>query len=67
MKSLQSKALLHQVDIQTDINLTDPYIEGEANQLKQVLINILKNAVESMPDGGKVHVLAENIRGVRLP
>lgn len=33
-----------------------PLIYCEPNQLKQVFINILKNAIEVMPDGGNVYV-----------
>jgi len=31
-------------------------IYGEENQLKQVFINLLKNSIEAMPDGGDVHI-----------
>ncbi|WP_438444391.1 ATP-binding protein [Gorillibacterium sp. sgz5001074] len=31
-------------------------IMGDENQLKQLLINLIKNAVEAMPDGGKIFV-----------
>ncbi|WP_134704899.1 ATP-binding protein [Ammoniphilus sp. YIM 78166] len=31
-------------------------VRCEENQLKQVFINLLKNAVESMPQGGKIHM-----------
>jgi two-component system, sporulation sensor kinase A len=32
------------------------YITCEKNQLKQVLLNILKNALEAMHDGGNIHI-----------
>lgn len=31
-------------------------IECDANQLKQVFINILKNGIEAMPEGGQITV-----------
>jgi PAS domain S-box-containing protein len=33
-----------------------PKINGEENQLKQVFLNLLKNAVEAMPNGGNIDV-----------
>ena len=34
--------------------LSDPHIKADAAQLKQVLINLVKNAAEAMPGGGVV-------------
>jgi signal transduction histidine kinase/HD-like signal output (HDOD) protein len=31
-------------------------IEGDADLLKQILVNLIKNAVEAMPDGGKIEI-----------
>ena len=33
---------------------TVPYIQGDANALKQAFYNILKNAIQAMTDGGKL-------------
>ncbi|KXZ12739.1 PAS domain S-box protein [Bacillus nakamurai] len=46
------------VNVQIHLNLTGniPPIYCEPNQLKQVFINILKNAIEVMPGGGNIYV-----------
>ncbi|GIN59292.1 PAS domain S-box protein [Lederbergia ruris] len=62
----QSEALLHDIDIQTNIDLADPNITGEANRLKQVFINILKNASEAMPDGGRIDLSAQKLQDGRI-
>ncbi len=36
-----------------------PLIQCEANQLKQVFINLIKNAIEAMPGGGIIEVSTE--------
>ncbi len=41
------------LDYQSAPNL---YIDGNPNELKQVLINLIKNAIESMENGGHVEV-----------
>ncbi|OTW70222.1 two-component sensor histidine kinase [Bacillus thuringiensis serovar roskildiensis] len=42
--------------LQVDGNL--PVINGDDKQLKQVLLNIIKNGVESMLEGGDIHIRA---------
>lgn len=34
----------------------DAFIHTDRNQLKQALVNIVKNAIEATPNGGKVHI-----------
>lgn len=31
-------------------------IDGDADMLKQILVNLVKNAVEALPDGGKIEI-----------
>ncbi len=47
-------------------------VEGDGNQLKQAVSNLLVNALLAMPDGGMLRLTAENVRltdgaGGRLP
>lgn len=53
---LNAQANLSNVQIQLDLIDDIPPIYCEPNQLKQVFINILKNAIEVMPDGGNIFV-----------
>jgi PAS domain S-box-containing protein len=52
----QSEANLHDVIIDVNIENDLPAINCEKNQLKQVFINIMKNGMEAMPQGGKVKI-----------
>ncbi|TLS38161.1 PAS domain-containing sensor histidine kinase [Pseudalkalibacillus caeni] len=58
---LTSQANLKNIEIIQTYRLSQPIIEAEENHLKQVLINILKNAVEAMENQnhGKIFVSAE--------
>ncbi|OAH59612.1 MULTISPECIES: sensor histidine kinase [Bacillaceae] len=42
-------------------NGMDIYVSGEKQQLHQCLINLIKNGIESMPDGGKLHIHLQKI------
>ncbi|KYD31682.1 PAS domain S-box protein [Parageobacillus toebii] len=53
---ISAQATMHNVQIVADFAPHIPFIYCEPNQLKQVFINILKNAIEVMPKGGEVTV-----------
>ncbi|MNC21457.1 Sporulation kinase E [compost metagenome] len=56
---LDSEAHLHNIEFQVDFSQTPILIHCEENQLKQVFINVLKNAMEAMPTGGMIKLLVE--------
>ncbi len=52
---LGSQALMNNVEVVTDVDTIPPF-KCIGNQIKQVLINVIKNAIESMPNGGELVV-----------
>ncbi|MBD0383391.1 PAS domain-containing sensor histidine kinase [Paenibacillus sedimenti] len=55
---LQPQALLGNIEIEAEIEAELPLVSCDEHQLKQVFINILKNALESMSLGGKMRIQA---------
>jgi two-component system, sporulation sensor kinase A len=53
---MESQALLNDIQIEKRYNLEGGTVLGDENQLKQVFINYIKNAIEAMPDGGRIQV-----------
>lgn len=53
---LTPQAIMNDIQIFTVSKHHPIYLMCEENQLKQAMINILKNAIEAMPDGGTIHV-----------
>ncbi|KPC97955.1 Sporulation kinase E [Geobacillus sp. BCO2] len=53
---ISAQAMMHNVQIIADFERGLPPVYCEPNQLKQVFINILKNAIEVMPKGGDITV-----------
>ncbi|MFA9556886.1 PAS domain S-box protein [Evansella sp. AB-rgal1] len=60
---LSAEALLHNIELVQECDLPEPYMEGEEDKLKLVFINIIKNAIEAMPNGGKIYITAEQEDG----
>lgn len=58
---LGTQAMLKNIYIQLEDHIENPIISCEQNQLKQVFINLLKNAMESMQNGGEIIVRAKSI------
>lgn len=51
---LDSQAHMHGVSFQIDYEEDLPFVCCEENQMKQVFINVIKNAIEAMPNGGLI-------------
>lgn len=60
---LHPQAILHNVEIKNHFRKNDIEILCSRNQLKQVFVNFLKNAIEAMPNGGQVHIRVKKIKG----
>lgn len=53
---LEAQANLHNIQIIINPIGVQPPVNGAQDQLKQVFINILKNAIEAMPKGGTIFI-----------
>jgi PAS domain S-box-containing protein len=53
---LETQAILLNVNMETRLDESLPFVYCEENQLKQVFINIIKNAIEAMPQGGNLTI-----------
>ena len=56
-----SESLLGNIEFIQDIHLANPISIGDANKLKRVFMNIFKNAIEVMPNGGKISIQAHQL------
>jgi len=53
------KASRKQIDLEIEISAELPALRGDANLLRDVLQNLLDNAIQYTPPGGRIHVSAE--------
>jgi PAS domain S-box-containing protein len=53
---MRPQATKHNVNFVMDIQEEVPDIDCQENQLKQVFINIIKNSIEAMPNGGNLMI-----------
>ncbi|WP_058303677.1 PAS domain-containing protein [Gorillibacterium timonense] len=51
---INTQAILYQIEIEQHYQEGSMQLYCDENQIKQVLINLLKNAIEAMPSGGKI-------------
>lgn len=55
---MDTKAVMNKVDLKLELSEELLQLECDANQLKQVFINLIQNAIEAMPDGGTITIEA---------
>ncbi|OIJ12948.1 hypothetical protein BKP35_10310 [Anaerobacillus arseniciselenatis] len=58
---LQTEAKYKKVTIISDFKLEEAIVKCDENQLKQVFLNMIKNGIEAMPDGGKLHIKVRTV------
>ncbi|WP_171016756.1 PAS domain-containing protein [Pseudalkalibacillus caeni] len=51
---VETQAIINNVTIRTDVPEKLPGVYCDKSQIKQVLLNLLKNAIEAMPGGGSI-------------
>lgn len=56
LELLSPQAHLENIQFKLCVEESPFFITGEKNQLKQVILNVLKNAIEAMPEGGNIHI-----------
>ena len=65
---MEKEAKLHNISFNMNLNDQDQFIHCESKQIQQVLINLLKNSIDAMPNGGEITIstVAEEGRVVKL-
>ncbi|AOM81500.1 sensor histidine kinase [Salisediminibacterium beveridgei] len=53
-----------QIKVETFFNGTDDFLETNRNKLRQVFSNIIRNAIEAMPDGGRLKLRNQTAPGL---
>jgi two-component system, sporulation sensor kinase A len=56
VRLLETQAIMRNIQIWVNIADDIPPVYGVENQLKQLFINLLKNAIESMDSDGEIHI-----------
>ncbi|USD80481.1 ATP-binding protein [Bacillus safensis] len=59
---LKTNAVLSNIDLKQPFKKQDAgSILADANQMKQLFINLIKNAIEAMPEGGSIYISTEKV------
>jgi signal transduction histidine kinase len=59
---LHHQPMFRNIHVATEISEDLPMISADANQLSQILMNLLLNAAQAMPEGGRITISAAKIK-----
>ena len=59
--SLQPQKLFRQIDFTMDLDADLPRLIGDSDRLRQVLVNLLLNAVQALDEQGKIRIELKNV------
>ena len=62
MNFLRHQPMFRNIQVQTEIANDLPFISADANQLSQILVNLVLNAAQAMPEGGRITISARKIK-----
>ncbi|MGC2110510.1 MAG: ATP-binding protein [Candidatus Korobacteraceae bacterium] len=62
LKFLEHQPMFRRIELQNCIPADLPSISADANQLSQILMNLLLNAAQATPPGGRIAVLADKVK-----
>jgi PAS domain S-box-containing protein len=52
----QERLARHRIQVETTLDESCPMVQADADQMSQVLINLIMNAIHAMPEGGTLRV-----------
>ena len=67
LNMIKEEARKHGIKLSMNMNGVPPMIKGDETKLRQILYNLLSNAVRYTPSGGKVHVDAQMVDCIVRP
>jgi len=53
---MEKEAMLHNISFNVKLDDKDQFIHCESKQIQQVLINLMKNSIDAMPNGGEITI-----------
>ena len=64
---LKKQDIPENINIIKKIKLDFPFVKGDIRQIEQILLNLIINAIQAMPDGGELEILIAPLdKGVKL-